>query len=157
MEMYPNGPPELTVDPGSLGSRLEGAARPGHFRGVCTVLARLFHLVGPARAYFGRKDAQQLAVVRHMVRDLAFPVEIAAVPILRESDGLAMSSRNAYLSAEERAAAACIPAALAAAEDAVRGGARQAPEVLAAMRGPVDREPLAELDYVAVVDGDTFE
>src|SRR5439155_21726313 len=107
-EMYPGGLPDVTVDPGPLGERLEGASRPGHFRGVATVVAKLFHLVGPSTAYFGEKDAQQLAVIRRMVRDLSFPVEVVGCPIVREPDGLAMSSRNVYLADEERRAARCL-------------------------------------------------
>ena len=155
-EMYPEGPPETTVDPGPLASMLEGAARPGHFRGVCTVLARLFHLVGASHAYFGQKDAQQVAVVRRMVRDLAFPVEIVACPILREPDGLAMSSRNVYLDPKERQAALCLSQALRAAVSAVEDGERSVDRILQAMRERIAREPLATLDYVAVVDDDTF-
>ena len=145
-EMYPDGPPEVTIDPGPLGSVLEGAARPGHFRGVCTVLARLFHLVGRSRAYFGQKDAQQVAVVRRMVRDLAFSVEIVACPTLREPDGVAMSSRNSYLSSEERQAAV----------RAVEEGEHAADGILRAMRERIAQEPLASLDYAAVVDDGTF-
>jgi pantoate--beta-alanine ligase len=156
-EMYPDGAPEATVDPGPLGDRLEGAARPGHFRGVCTVLARLFHLVGPSRAYFGEKDAQQAAVVRRMVRDLAFPVEIATCPTVREPDGLAMSSRNGYLSPEERRAAVCVPEALLAGIAAVRDGERDAARVLTAIRKRLEDESLARLDYAAVVDEGTFQ
>jgi pantoate--beta-alanine ligase len=156
-EMYPDGPPETTIDPGPLAVQLEGAARPGHFRGVCTVLARLFHLIGPSRAYFGQKDAQQVAVVRQMVRDLAFPIEVEACPTVREPDGLAMSSRNTYLAPKERKAAASVPAALHAGSELVRRGERDAGAVLAAIRGRIDQEPKAELDYVAVVDEATFE
>ena len=155
-EMYPDGPPETTIDPGPLASMLEGAARPGHFRGVCTVLARLFHLVGESRAYLGQKDAQQVAVVRRMVRDLAFLVEIVACPILREPDGLAMSSRNIYLDPEERQAALCLSRALRAAVSAVEDGERFVERIVQAMRERIAREPLATLDYVAVVDDDTF-
>ena len=104
-EMYPDGVPEVTVDPGPLGERIEGASRPGHFRGVATAVAKLFATVGRADAYFGEKDAQQLAVIRQMVRDLSIPVEIVPCPIVREPDGLALSSRNAYLSPVERQAA----------------------------------------------------
>ena len=156
-EMYPDGPPQATVDPGPLGERLEGARRPGHFRGVCTVLARLFHLVGPSRAYFGEKDAQQVAVVRRMVRDLAFPVEVGVCPTVREADGLALSSRNTYLSVEERLAAACVPEALRAAAEVARSGERATSAVVAAMRARVDREGLADLDYAAVVGEPAFE
>ena len=156
-EMYPDGPPSVSVDPGPIADRLEGASRPGHFRGVCTVLARLFHVIGPSRAYFGEKDAQQLAVVRMMVRDLAFPVEVRGCPTLREPDGLAMSSRNTYLSDDERIAARCLYGALRGAAAAVLDGATDAPTIAATMRERIEREPLAALDYVAIVDEDTFE
>jgi len=156
-EMFPNGRPEVTVDPGPIADRLEGAARLGHFRGVCTVLARLFHLVGPSRAYFGEKDAQQLAVVRAMVRDLGFPVEVQGCPIVREPDGLAMSSRNSYLSREERVAARSLSEALRLAADAARDGETDASKVESIMRTRVDAEPLAALDYAAIVDDASFE
>src|SRR5688500_3012511 len=103
-EMYPGGRPEATIDPGPLGERLEGASRPGHFAGVCTVVAKLFGLSGQCRAYFGEKDAQQLAVIKRMVLDLDVPVEVIGCSTVREEDGLAMSSRNSYLSQDERAA-----------------------------------------------------
>src|SRR5207247_3868648 len=119
--------------------------------------ARLFHLSGPSRAYLGDKDAQQVAVVRRMVRDLAFPVEVRACPTIREPDGLAMSSRNTYLSLEERTAAGCLHAALEDAAEAVRGGARDSALAVAAMRERVAAEPLAELDYAGVVDDDSFD
>jgi pantoate--beta-alanine ligase len=156
-EMFPNGPPEVTVDPGPIADRLEGAARPGHFRGVCTVLARLFQLIGPSHEYFGEKDAQQLAVVRMMVRDLAFPVEIQGCPIVREGDGVAMSSRNIYLSRDERAAARCLSEALRIAMDAVRDGELETTKLTTLMRERIEAEPLAELDYASVVDDASFE
>jgi pantoate--beta-alanine ligase len=156
-EMFPHGRPEVTVDPGSIADRLEGAARPGHFRGVCTVLARLFHLVGPSRGYFGEKDAQQLVVVRMMVRDLAFPVEIQGCPIVREPDGLAMSSRNAYLSSEERTAARCLSDALRRATEAVEEGETVAAKLAALMRDRIEAEPLAALEYAVIVDEQSFE
>jgi pantoate--beta-alanine ligase len=156
-EMYPSGRPDVTVDPGPLGERLEGASRPGHFRGVCTVVAKLFGLVGPSRAYFGEKDAQQLAVVRRMVADLDLPVEVVPCPTARERDGLAVSSRNARLSPDERHAAACLYESLARAAWLVEGGERDVGVLKAEMAKRVGMEPRARLDYVAVVDEDTFE
>ncbi|MDP9341316.1 MAG: pantoate--beta-alanine ligase [Actinomycetota bacterium] len=156
-EMYPGGLPDVTVDPGPLGDRLEGASRPGHFRGVATVVAKLFHLVGPSAAYFGEKDAQQLAVIRRMVRDLSFPVDVEGCPIVREPDGLALSSRNVYLSPEERTSATCLYRALQAAATLVAEGERDAGALRARMAEVVEAEPLAGLDYAAVVDEATFE
>src|SRR5439155_11785014 len=132
-EMYPGGEPGMTVDPGALGERLEGASRPGHFRGVATVVAKLFNVVGASRAYFGQKDAQQLALIRRMVRDLSFPIEVVGCPIVREPDGLAMSSRNAYLSPEEREAAGCLFLALSEAAALARAGEGDASNLVAAM------------------------
>jgi pantoate--beta-alanine ligase len=156
-EMYPQGPPAVTVDPGPLGDRLEGASRPGHFRGVCTVVAKLFDLVGHCRAYFGEKDAQQLAVIRRMTADLDMSVELVGCPTVREPDGLAMSSRNTYLSPEERAAALCLSRALFVAQDMVRAGERDPTVLRDSMRARIEEESLAALDYVAVVDDRTFE
>jgi pantoate--beta-alanine ligase len=156
-EMYPEGSPDITVDPGSLGDRLEGAARPDHFRGVCTVVAKLLEIVGPCRAYFGEKDAQQLFIVRRMARDLDIPVEVVGCPTVREPDGLGISSRNTYLSPEERQAAACLYEALARAAWLVDGGERDARVLRAELARRIGAEPLAGLDYVAVVDEDTFE
>jgi pantoate--beta-alanine ligase len=156
-EMYPEGPPIVTVDPGPLGDRLEGESRPGHFRGVCTVVAKLFDLVGPCRAYFGEKDAQQLAVIRRMTVDLNMPVEVIGCPTVRDADGLAMSSRNAYLSEEERRAALVLSRALLEATELVAAGERDAGALRARMRARIEAEPLATLDYVAVVDDRTFE
>jgi len=155
-EMYPRGRPDTAIEPGPLGELFEGASRPGHFRGVCTVVAKLFGLVGTSRAYFGEKDAQQLAVIRRMVADLDMPVEIVACPTLREEDGLAMSSRNAYLSEAERAAATCLYEALARAAWLVEGGERDANVLKAEMAKRVGAEPLARLDYVAIVEAETF-
>lgn len=155
--MYPTGSPEVTVDPGPLGERLEGASRPGHFRGVATVVAKLFHAVGPCRAYFGEKDAQQLAVIRRMVRDLDFPVEVVACPTVREPDGLAMSSRNRRLTPEQREAAGCLFLALAAAAELARAGERDAAKLVAVMAREIGATPQARIDYVAVVDDETFE
>ncbi|HEX7463697.1 MAG TPA: pantoate--beta-alanine ligase [Actinomycetota bacterium] len=156
-EMEPVRPPEVMVDPGSLAERLEGAFRPGHFRGVATVVAKLFNIVGPCRAYFGEKDAQQLAVMRRLVRDLVFPVEIVGCPTVREPDGLAMSSRNAYLSPEEREAADCLLLALSKAAEMVRGGERDAARLVAVMARVIGSRSVARIDYVAVVDEGTFE
>lgn len=148
-QMYPPGF-DSWVDPGELGTILEGAFRPGHFRGVATICTKLFAIVGPARAYFGRKDAQQLAVVKQVVRDLALPLEIVACPTVRDSDGLALSSRNAYLSPEERTAALALPRALQAGMEAHRGGA----DAVAAARAVLDLEPGLAVDYVAIADLD---
>ncbi len=156
-EMYPGGQPEVTVDPGPLGDRLEGAVRPGHFRGVATVVAKLFDVVGPCTAYFGEKDAQQLAVIRRMVRDLSFPVDVVACPTVRELDGLAMSSRNAYLSRDQREAAGCLFLALSEAAEMARAGEREAARLVAAMAREIGATPEARIDYAAVVDEEMFE
>jgi pantoate--beta-alanine ligase len=156
-EMYPAGEPEATIDPGPIGDRLEGASRPGHFRGVATVLTKLFHAVGPAAAYFGEKDAQQLAVVRRVVADLSFPIEVVVCPTVREPDGLAMSSRNARLSPEQREAAGCLFLALSEAAELARSGERDAAHLVAAMAREIGATAQARLDYAAVVDDDTFD
>jgi pantoate--beta-alanine ligase len=156
-EMFPHGRPEVTVDPAPLGDRLEGASRPGHFRGVTTVVAKLFQLVGPCRAYFGEKDAQQLAIIRKMVRDLGFPQDVVACPTVREPDGVAMSSRNTYLSDEERKAARCLYRGLQAAADLAQEGERIAGRLREELAARVTEEPLATLDYAAVVDEESFE
>jgi pantoate--beta-alanine ligase len=154
--MYPREESEITVDPGGLGEMLEGISRPGHFRGVCTVVAKLFNVVGPCHAYFGEKDFQQLAVVRRLVADLAFPVEVVGCPTVREPDGLACSSRNARLSAEERAAAPVLYRALREAAEAVASGGHDSERVRGVMRDRVAAEPLAALDYAEVVDSATL-
>ena len=156
-EMYPGGEPEVTVDPGPLGERFEGASRPGHFRGVATVVAKLFDTVGPCAAYFGEKDAQQLAVIRRMARDLSMPVDVRCCPVVREPDGLALSSRNRLLSPEQREAATCLFLALSVAAELARGGERDAGRLVAAMAREIGATPHARIDYVAVVDEDTFE
>jgi pantoate--beta-alanine ligase len=148
-EMYPPGF-DTWVDPGELATVLEGAARPGHFRGVATVCTRLFGMVRPTRAYFGRKDAQQVAVVKQVVRDLALGIEIVACPTVRDPDGLALSSRNAYLSANNRAAALALPRALQAGLDAHAAGT----DAVAAARRLLDAETRLSVDYVAVADLD---
>jgi pantoate--beta-alanine ligase len=156
-DMYPAGQPSVTVDPGPLGDRLEGASRPGHLRGVCTVVAKLFGLVGPATAFFGEKDAQQLTVIRRMVADLDLPVALVGCPTVREPDGLAVSSRNARLSPEERAASTCLYEALARAAWLVEGGERDPNVLRAEMAKRIGAERLARIDYAAVVDEETFE
>jgi pantoate--beta-alanine ligase len=150
-------PPEVRLRVGALAERLEGLVRPGHLDGVATVVAKLLHLVGPSRAYFGQKDAQQLAVVRRMVDDLAFPNEIVACPTVREPDGLAVSSRNAYLSAPERRRATALYRALRAGRDAFLAGRRDPAAVEAAARDLLDDLDGVEPDYVALVDPATFD
>ena len=156
-EIYPAGPPAITVDPGPLAERLEGASRPGHFRGVATVVAKLFHAVGPCAAYFGEKDAQQLAVIRRMTLDLSFPIVVVACPIVREPGGLALSSRNARLTPEQRDAASVLFFALTRAAELARTGERDAAVVVAAMAREIGGERHARLDYAAVVDDASFE
>jgi pantoate--beta-alanine ligase len=155
-EMYPDGF-STYVSVEGLTARLEGASRPTHFRGVTTVVMKLLAITQAERAYFGQKDAQQLAVVRRMVRDLDVPVEIVGLPIVREPDGLAMSSRNAYLSPEQRAAALVLSRSLRLAEDLLRAGERDADAVRAQMRAMIEGEPLAAIDYVSVADAETLE
>jgi pantoate--beta-alanine ligase len=151
-EMYPTGF-DTHVDPGGLATVLEGAARPGHFQGVATVCTKLFALVRPERAYFGRKDAQQVAVVRQVARDLSLGVEIVAVPTVRDTDGLALSSRNAYLTASDRGAALALPRALEAGLHVHRSGGMP-DEIVAATRQLLDAESRLNVDYVAIADLD---
>ncbi len=145
------------VDMDGLTKGLCGKTRPTHFRGVCTVVSKLFHIVQPDRAYFGQKDAQQLAVIRRMVRDLNFDLEIVGCPIIREEDGLAKSSRNTYLSQEERAAAVILHKGLLRGEEMIRNGERDASVVIREITGIIESEPLAKVDYVEVVDFDRIE
>lgn len=145
------------VDMDNLTKGLCGKSRPTHFRGVCTVVSKLFNIVQPDRAYFGQKDAQQLAVVRRMVRDLNFDLEIIGCPIIREKDGLAKSSRNTYLSSEERKAAVVLHKSLEKGERMLRGGEKDAEKIKQAIREVILAEPLAKIDYVEVVDFDTLE
>jgi pantoate--beta-alanine ligase len=152
--VYPDGDALVRVTAGVLGERLCGASRPGHFDGVLTVVSKLLHLTRPDVAFFGEKDAQQLALIRRMVRDLDFDVEVVGVPTVREPDGLALSSRNAYLDASQRAAALAISRSLAAG----RSAAAQGPQaVLVAARAVLDAEPGLRLDYLELVDPDTLE
>jgi pantoate--beta-alanine ligase len=149
--MYPPGS-EIRVVPGPTAERWEGAARPGHFEGVLTVVAKLFHLAQPDVACFGRKDIQQATLVRQMVRDLDWPLEIVVVPTVREADGLALSSRNAYLDADQRRRAVVLSAALRAAHEAFRTGERQAAAVQATVRRTLATEPAVKVEYVAVAE-----
>lgn len=146
----------VRVEEKSLSRTLCGRSRPGHFEGVCTVVTKLFHIVAPDAAVFGEKDYQQLAIIRRMVRDLNFPVEIIGVPTVREADGLALSSRNQYLNAEERAQAPVLRAALLEAAEMVRAGKTDAAEILALMRERIAGAPAARIDYVEAVDAETL-
>jgi len=154
-EIYPPGF-ETTVSVGPVARPLEGAARPGHFDGVATVVAILFDLVGADRTYFGQKDAQQVMVIRQMARDLAIPTEVVACPTVREPDGLALSSRNVHLTPEQRAAAPVLRRALLAARERWEAGEQSAEALREAMRATLASEPLAEPDYVSVADGATL-
>ncbi|HEX3333826.1 MAG TPA: pantoate--beta-alanine ligase [Acidimicrobiales bacterium] len=158
-EMYPSWPepPATTVSVHGVSDRWEGASRPGHFDGVATVVAKLFAVAGRCRAYFGLKDFQQLAVVRAMAADLSLPIEIVGCPIVREPDGLALSSRNVRLSEEERAAAAVLSRALATARAAIATGERSGPALTRRMRDVVATEPLVDLDYGIAVNAATLE
>ena len=152
-EMYlPGASTWVSVE--GLSAGLCGKTRPIHFRGVCTVVSKLFNIVMPDRAYFGQKDAQQLAIVRRMVRDLNMNLEIVGCPIVRESDGLAKSSRNTYLSEAERQAACVLSRAIFAGEKMVSDGCRDAKAIVAAMRAIIEKEPLARIDYVEAVEAD---
>ena len=154
-DMYPR-PMETVVDVPTLGAELEGAVRPGHFAGVATVVTKLFNIAGPDRAYFGEKDFQQLAIIRRMAEDLAQPVEVVGVATVREADGLACSSRNVYLSAEERAAAAIVPRALEEAERLVAAGETDARRLEEKIVAFLRSEPLAYPEVVAVRDPQTL-
>ncbi|NOY99314.1 MAG: pantoate--beta-alanine ligase [Chloroflexi bacterium] len=154
--MYPPGF-QTWVEVETLTRPLEGARRPGHFRGVTTVVTKLFNGVQPQRAYFGQKDAQQAAVIRRMVRDLNMPVEIVVCPIVRERDGLAMSSRNTYLDPDERQAATVLYRSLSAAKSAYEEGERNADTLRGIVAEIVNAEPLAKLQYVSCADYDTLE
>lgn len=154
--MYPQGY-QTWVEVEAVTRPLEGAMRPGHFRGVTTVVAKLFNGVQPHKAYFGQKDAQQVAVIRQMVRDLNFPLEIVVCPIVREPDGLAMSSRNVYLDPEQRQAAMVLFRSLSAAKNAYEGGERDAEKLRQAMKAVLASEPLAQMQYVSCADYDTLE
>lgn len=154
-EMYPPGASTI-VDVESLSGILEGASRPGHFCGVATVVCKLFHLMQPHRAYFGEKDYQQLRVIRRMVDDLRMPIEVIGCPTIREPDGLAMSSRNVYLSPPERQAAAALSRALFEAARLADGGVRDAPALQRSVQTILGEHPLIRIDYVAIAHPDTL-
>lgn len=159
-------PPAVLIYPRGLGTFVEvegvtkglcGASRPGHFRGVATVVTKLFHLIQPHRAYFGQKDYQQSVVIRRLVVDLNFDLDIIVMPIVRESDGLAMSSRNARLSPDQRRAAPVLYQTLRRSEELIKGGERHAKIILDEMRSMIDAEPLARIDYIALCDPETLK
>ncbi|MCM1990317.1 pantoate--beta-alanine ligase [Oceanirhabdus seepicola] len=150
-EMYGDNP-YAYVDINQLSSELCGTSRPGHFRGVCTVVLKLFNIMTPDRAYFGEKDAQQLAIIKKMVLDLNMPVQVIGCPIVREADGLAKSSRNTYLSSEHRKAAVVLSQSLALAKTSLKNGERDAEKILAIIGEKISSEPLAKVDYIQVVD-----
>ena len=154
-EMYHDPHAFVSID--TLSETLCGKTRPIHFKGVCTVVTKLFHIVAPDRAYFGQKDAQQLAIIRKMVSDLNFDIEIVGCPIIREEDGLAKSSRNTYLSPEERKAALVLSRSVFLGEKMVKEGERDCKKVIAAMTEEIEKEPLAKIDYVKIVDLSTMQ
>ncbi len=145
------------VDMTVLTEELCGLSRPIHFRGVCTVVSKLFNIVKPDKAYFGKKDAQQLAVIRHMVDDLNMDIEIIGCPIIREDDGLAKSSRNTYLNEEERKSAVVLSKAVEIGKSAVRNGVRECAEIISEMKAKIESEPLARIDYIKIVDAETMQ
>lgn len=155
-EMYPEDFSSF-VDMSTLTGGLCGKTRPIHFRGVCTVVSKLFNIVTPDRAYFGQKDAQQLAVIRHMVSDLSFGIEIVGCPIIREADGLAKSSRNTYLNAEERQAALVLSRSLNKGKELMDAGEKDAGKIRRTILDEISAEPLAKVDYVEIVDWNTLE
>jgi len=155
-ELYPDGY-STWVEVESLTRRLEGAARPTHFRGVATIVTKLFNIIAPQRAYFGQKDAQQALVIRRLIRDLNLPIELRVCPTVRESDGLALSSRNSYLSADERRAATVLKRGLDLAERLFSQGERDADRIRRRVRDLISSEPLAEIDYVSVADLETLD
>src|SRR6202011_4707752 len=155
-EIYPDGKATWVLVEG-LSEKLDGRSRPGHFRGVTTIVAKLFHIIEPDAAFFGQKDAAQLAVIRRMVEDLNFRIEIVACPIVRESDGLAMSSRNAYLNREERGRALVLQRSLQQVQQEFQKGERIAARLIAAAKEVFAREPQVVLDYFEIVDPDTLD
>ncbi len=154
--MYPDGF-QTHVEPGALGDLLDGPSRPGHFRGVTTVVAKLFGASRPDIAVFGQKDYQQLAIIRRMVTDLDMAIDIVGIPTVREADGVALSSRNRRLSAAERSAAVCVPQALAAIAEAINGGDRDCNRLKAIGQAVIDAQPLARLEQLEIVDRNTLD
>lgn len=155
-EMYTDGFSTF-VDLNNLTSGLCGKSRPTHFRGVCTVVSKLFNIVSPDKAYFGQKDAQQLSIIKQMVTDLNFDIEIVSCPIVREADGLAKSSRNTYLSKEERQASTIINKSLKKAKALIKSGERDSKNVIDFIKNEINKEPLAKIDYVSIVDNNTIK
>lgn len=155
--MYPAGPPEVVVDPGPSARLLEGVSRPEHFQGVATVVTKLLAMIRPSVAYFGEKDYQQLVIVRRLVQDLSIPVTIVACPTVREPDGLALSSRNAFLGSDERRDATSLYRALCAARDEIAGGERDAKRIVATMVRTVGEAAAVELEYAHVVREGTLD
>ena len=156
-EMYPAGFATYIAIDSEMPRALCGKTRPTHFRGVCTVVGKLFHIVAPDKAFFGQKDAQQLAIIRQMARDLSFGIEIVGCPIVREADGLARSSRNVYLSPDERRAALVLSQAVEIGRKLTAAGETDTAHILAEMRRPIEAEPLAKIDYVQAVDAVTMQ
>ena len=154
-EMYPKGF-DSWVEVGDIARRLEGKSRPTHFRGVTTIVARLFNITQPDKAYFGQKDAQQAIIIKKMAKDLNICVDIITLPTVREADGLAMSSRNIYLKPQERQAAVILYKSLKEVEKLYRNGQKSAERLLMKMRDMIDSEPLAEIDYISIADNETF-
>ncbi|MBN8046671.1 MULTISPECIES: pantoate--beta-alanine ligase [Paraclostridium] len=155
-EMYTDGFSTF-VDLNNLTSGLCGKSRPTHFRGVCTVVSKLFNILNPDKAYFGQKDAQQLSIIRQMVTDLNFDIEIVSCPIVREADGLAKSSRNTYLSKEERQASTIINKSLKKAKALIKSGEKDSKNVIEFIKNEINKEPLAKIDYVSIVDNNTIK
>lgn len=155
-EMYTDGFSTF-VDLNNLTSGLCGKSRPTHFRGVCTVVSKLFNIINPDKAYFGQKDAQQLSIIKQMVTDLNFDIEIVSCPIVREADGLAKSSRNTYLSKEERQASTIINKSLKKAKALIKSGEKDSKNVIEFIKNEINKEPLAKIDYVSIVDNNTIK
>ena len=154
--MYPNGY-ETFVNVERITEKLCGASRPGHFRGVTTVVAKLFNIIRPHKAYFGQKDAQQCVIIKRMTEDLNFDIEIVIMPTIREADGLAMSSRNKYLNAQERQSALVLSKSLSMAQDMIKSGQTNAVDILHNMKQMIEAEPLAKIDYISIVDSETLD